>query len=47
MPAYCDKIKDPAKRKRCLQYKGEFAQASPVKGRVRKPARPVRGGGGY
>ena len=25
--AVCNKIKDPAKRERCLKYQGEFAQS--------------------
>jgi len=25
-PGKCNKIKDPAKRKRCLQYAGEYAK---------------------
>ena len=41
-PAVCNKIKDPEKRKKCLAYKGEYAKANPVKGRLKKPA-----GGGY
>ena len=45
-PAVCNKIKDPVERKKCLAYKGQYAQAGPVKGRARK-TRPVTGGGGY
>ena len=43
-PKTCNKIKDPAERKKCLAYKGKYAKADPVKGRARKPA---TGGGGY
>ena len=41
-PAICNKIKDPAERKKCLGYKGKYAKASPVKaspvtGSLKKP----------
>ena len=42
-PKTCNKIKDPAERKKCLAYKGKYAD--PVKGKVRTPA--GGGGGGY
>ena len=41
-PKECNKIKDPVERKKCLAYKGKYAQASPVKGSLKKSA-----GGGY
>ena len=47
-PAACNKIKDPVERKKCLAYKGKYAQAGPVKGQARaRKTRPVTGGGGY
>ena len=43
-PAECNKIKDPAARKKCLQYKGKFAKKAPAGGPTDEMSR-VRGGG--
>ena len=43
-PAVCNKIKDSVERKKCLAYKGKYAKANPVKGKVKAP---VTGGGSY
>ena len=46
-PAVCNKIKDPAERKKCLGYKGKYAKANPVKGSLQKRPRRTTGGEGY
>ena len=58
-PKVCNRIADPAARRRCLEYQGEFAQpaAGPQGPRAGRPGsrpgiggprrRPTRGGGGF
>ena len=45
-PKTCNKIKDPAKRRRCLQYAGEYAEK---KGKVTNEMSGVKSSkqGGY
>ena len=42
-PKICNRIADPAARRRCLEYKGEFAE--PAAGPVRPAAAPRPGAG--
>ena len=45
-PKVCNKIKDPAARRRCLNYEGEFAKQGPsVKKNNLKGSIPQVGGG--
>ena len=48
-PKVCNRIADPAARRRCLEYQGEFAQPAqgsrPGMGGPRR--RPTRGGRGF
>ena len=39
----CNRIKDPAKKERCLKYQGEFAQ--PVKDISKKSPEKIKSGG--
>ena len=51
----CSRIADPAARRRCENYQGEFAQAGPAAGPKAAPSAPGgragtpgrRGGGGF
>jgi hypothetical protein len=44
-PKICNKIADPAARRRCLEYQGEFKQpASPARPRPVQRPRAGRGG---
>ena len=44
-PGKCNKIKDPAKRKRCLQYAGEYAKKKGSAGSEMSRVRSSKQGG--
>ena len=48
-PAICNKIKDPAERKKCLGYKGKYAKKvkAPKGGPTNEMSRVKSSKGGY